>query len=117
MLSPDVLRRALDEVELEGAAQVFIAEGIPLQLDPQAHTAFLTTSRLLAREVGLQPGERAILVNGRVCCLFSLMLWNNKMTCIARRSYLPSFEIRFGRLCNVGKVRNKKASWTCRASS
>lgn len=69
-LSPDVLQRALGEVELEGAAQVFIAEGIPLQSDPQAHTAFLTTSRLLAREVGLQPGEQAILVNGRVCRLF-----------------------------------------------
>ncbi|OAX38260.1 hypothetical protein K503DRAFT_800568 [Rhizopogon vinicolor AM-OR11-026] len=64
-LSPDVLRRAL-EVEMEDVAQIFDAEGIQLQSDPQARAAFLTTNRLLAREVGLQPGERAILVNGRL---------------------------------------------------
>lgn len=69
-LSPDVLRRALDKVEIQDAAQVFITEGIQFQSDSEAHTAFLTTSRLLAREVGLQPGERAILVNGRVRCSF-----------------------------------------------
>ncbi|KAG1748320.1 glycosyltransferase family 24 protein [Suillus paluster] len=65
-LSPDVLRRALDDLETQDSAQLFIAEGVRLQLDSQAHTAFLTTSRLLAREAGLQPGEQAILVNGRL---------------------------------------------------
>ncbi|KAG0702039.1 glycosyltransferase family 24 protein [Suillus ampliporus] len=65
-LSPHVLRRALDDWETQDAAQVFIAEGVPLQSDPQAHTAFLTTSRLLAREAGLQPGEQGIIVNGRL---------------------------------------------------
>ncbi|KAG2028540.1 hypothetical protein BDR03DRAFT_826561, partial [Suillus americanus] len=39
--------------------------------DPQAHTAFLTTSRLLAREAGLRPGEQAVIVNGRLIGPFS----------------------------------------------
>jgi len=65
-LPPDVLLRAFDEVEIDDTAQVFITEGIQLRSDPRAHTAFLTTNRVVAREVGLQPGEQAILVNGRV---------------------------------------------------
>lgn len=70
-LSPDVLKRALDNLETQDATQVFIAEGIELRSDQQAHTAFLTTSRLLAREAGLRPGEQAIIVNGRLIGPFS----------------------------------------------
>ncbi|KAG1729250.1 glycosyltransferase family 24 protein [Suillus lakei] len=65
-LSPDVIKRALDDLETQDAAQVFITEGIQLRSDPQAYTAFLTTSRLLAREAGLRPGEQAVIVNGRL---------------------------------------------------
>lgn len=71
----DIFKRALDNFETQDAAQVFITEGITLQSDPQAHTAFLTTSRLLAREAGLRPGEQAIIVNGRV--RFPLSLQSN----------------------------------------
>lgn len=28
----------------------------------------LQASRLVARQLGLRPGQRAVLVNGRVCC-------------------------------------------------
>ncbi|KAG1862437.1 UDP-glucose:glycoprotein glucosyltransferase-domain-containing protein [Suillus tomentosus] len=70
-LSPDVLKRALDDLKTQDATQVFIAEGIKLGSDPEAHTAFLTTSRLFAREAGLQPGEQAIIVNGRLIGPFS----------------------------------------------
>ncbi|KAG1851914.1 glycosyltransferase family 24 protein [Suillus subluteus] len=70
-LSPDVLKRALDNLETQDATQVFAAEGIKLRSDQQAHTAFLTTSRLLAREAGLRPGEQAIVVNGRLIGPFS----------------------------------------------
>ncbi|KAG1823651.1 glycosyltransferase family 24 protein [Suillus subaureus] len=70
-LSPDVLQRALNDLETQDATQVFITEGVKLRSDPQAHTAFLTTSRLLAREAGLRPGEQAIIVNGRLIGPFS----------------------------------------------
>jgi UDP-glucose:glycoprotein glucosyltransferase len=116
-LSPDVFRRALDGVKMQDAAQVIISEGTRLRPDPQAYTAFLTTSRLLAREVGLQPGEQAVLVNGRVRCLFvSHGALYNKPSCVARRSHSSYFGICFRRLCDVGNLRNEKASWTCRAS-
>lgn len=70
-ISSNMFKRALDNFETQDAAQVFIAEGITLQSDPQAHTAFLTTSRLLVREAGLRPGEQAIIVNGRLIGPFS----------------------------------------------
>jgi UDP-glucose:glycoprotein glucosyltransferase len=70
-LSPDVLKRALNDLETQDATQVFITEGIKLRSDPQARTAFLTASRLLAREAGLRPGEQAIIVNGRLIGPFS----------------------------------------------
>lgn len=68
-----MLKRALDNLKTQDATQVFITEGIKLGSDPEVHTAFLTTSRLFAREAGLQPGEQAIIVNGRVrLSLFSV---------------------------------------------
>ncbi|KAG2069543.1 hypothetical protein BDR04DRAFT_1101419 [Suillus decipiens] len=70
-LSPDVLKRALADLETQDATQVFITEGIQLRPDPLAYTAFITTSRLLAREAGLRPGEQAIIVNGRLIGPFS----------------------------------------------
>jgi transcriptional regulator of nitric oxide reductase len=70
-----MLKRALDNLETQDATQVFITEGIKLQSDPQAHTAFLTKSRLVAREAGLRPGEQAVIVNGRV--RFSFFLQSN----------------------------------------
>ncbi|KAG2134823.1 glycosyltransferase family 24 protein [Suillus clintonianus] len=65
-LSPDVLKRALDDLETQDAVQAPITEMIRRQFDSPVHTAFLTTSRLLAREAGLRPGEQGIIVNGRL---------------------------------------------------
>ncbi|KAH7929980.1 glycosyltransferase family 24 protein [Leucogyrophana mollusca] len=68
--TPATLIRALgfSEEVTGGTAQAPLTEGLAFNegIDDNALASFIQSSRLFTREIGLAPGERAILVNGRL---------------------------------------------------